>query len=97
MTGSILPHKELVTNYGLVSSVQEAAAARVASLKSSDSLSRMDIPRKIEVDESASVTPSGLFSLDGMETVTVTPTAAEYAQTPDSVNADDDDDDDQSQ
>ena len=88
MTGSILPHKELVTNYGLVSSVQESAAAAAAQTmsmmimmknhpqKSPSELSlssriMTDIPRKIEVDESASVTPSGLFSLDGLETVTM--------------------------
>ena len=89
MTGSILPHKELVTNYGLVSSVQESAAAAAAQtvsmmmmmknhpqkspseLSLSSRIIMTDIPRKIEVDESASVTPSGLFSLDGLETVTM--------------------------
>lgn len=75
MTGSVLPHKELVTNYGLMSSVQEAATRVAAQAHESFSASaaKRDIPTKIEVDESASITPSGLFSLDGMETVTVSP------------------------
>jgi len=111
MTGSILPHKELVTNYGLLSSIREAAAAAravtpaaaaAASLVKTPSdyslLSRMaDIPRKIEVDESASVTPSGLFSLDGLETVTMgggTTTPIHGGDDEDDDDDDDEDDDD---
>jgi len=46
MTGSVLFHKELVPNYGLVSSIQEVAAREVESVKNQDaSISSPEIPR----------------------------------------------------
>ena len=37
MTGAILGHKELVTNYGLMSSVQEAASKESTTIAGQDS------------------------------------------------------------
>ena len=73
MTGSILPHKNLVTNYGLLSSVEDAARASKNNTRASD------VPiRVIDVDESASIGLSLVPSIETMETIAVSP-AAEYA------------------
>lgn len=73
MTGSILPHKNLVTNYGLLSSVEDAARA------SKNNTRTYDVPiRVIDVDESASIGLSLVPSMETMETIAVSP-AAEYA------------------
>lgn len=70
MTGSILPHKNLVTNYGLMSTIQEAAARAKSAAR------HPSIPSRIEVDVGLSRVPS----IETMETITVTSPVAEYAQ-----------------
>ena len=95
MTGSILPHKNLVTNYGLLSSIEEAARAstRSSSIANNNKLLSDVVPiRVIDVDESASVAMSLTPSMETMETIAVTPTASNYAQAPlPSTDMDDDD------
>lgn len=69
MTGMILTHKELVTNYGLMSSVQEAATrSTLAGAKS-------DIPLRVEVDDNASAALSETQTLGTLETVLFSPPA----------------------
>ena len=77
MTGSVLPHKNLVTNYGLMSSVQEAAA-RAAKQPAR----KPDIPSKIEYDDSASAASSRAPSLETMETITVSSPALPHVAAP---------------
>ncbi len=72
MTGSILPHKNLVTNYGLMSSIQEAAARTTSTSR------HAGIPSRIEVDESMGL--HHVPSMETMETITVTSPAPEYTQ-----------------
>lgn len=72
MTGSILPHKDLVTNYGLMSTVQEAAA------RANSTTRHPGIPSRIEVDESMGL--CRVASMETMETITVASPVAEYAQ-----------------
>jgi hypothetical protein len=76
MTGSVLPHKNLVTNYGLLSSIEDAAAR--ASKPTGRTL---DVPLQvIHVDESPSIGLSLAPSMETFETIAVTPATGEYAQ-----------------
>jgi hypothetical protein len=76
LTGNVLPHKELVTNYGLLSSVQEtyqaaaAAAALSASqtppvgnLKDDDAYVESDVQETHQVTEAIEVSPTPFGNL----------------------------------
>jgi hypothetical protein len=93
MTGSILPHKNLVTNYGLLSSVEEAARASSQSIRGNSSMSSsegvppfraIDVVEEASSSSAASIGPSRVPSMETMETIAVTPASvpAEYAQAP---------------
>eukprot|EP00934_Nitzschia_sp_Nitz4_P007525 Nitzschia sp. Nitz4//scaffold128_size63911//57374//59346//NITZ4_006232-RA/size63911-augustus-gene-0.106-mRNA-1//-1//CDS//3329534871//7515//frame0 len=73
MTGSILPHKELVPNYGLMSSVQEAAE------KAQREGVQPDIPLKVEVNEVASL---GISLVPSMETISISAAPDEHGAPP---------------